>query len=120
MDLILLLQRITTDQLLDHCTMLGYLGVPVCEKSFMFGDNQSVVTSSTIPHSKLHKRHTALSYHRVREAVASGTIVFSFIPGTVNPAGTILSKHWSYTKVWPMLQPLLFFQGDTMALLHDA
>ena len=99
--------------------MLHYLGVPVREKSFMFGDNQSVVTSSTIPHSKLHKRHTALSYHRVREAVASGAIVFSFIPGPINPAD-ILSKDWAYSKVWPMLQPLLFFQGDTEALLSHA
>ena len=55
-------------------------------KSFMFGDNQSVVTSLTIPHSKLHKRHTALSYHRVCEAIASGVVVFAHIPGNTNPA----------------------------------
>ena len=110
---------IATDQLMDHRTMLCYLGVTVCEKSFMFGDNQSVVTSSTIPHSKLHKRHTALSYHRVREAIASGVIVFAHIFGNTNPAD-ILSKHWAYPQVWPMLQALLFHQGDTMALLDDA
>ena len=89
------------------------------EKSFMFGDNQSVVTSSTIPHSKLHKRHTALSYHRVREAIASGVVIFAHIPGNTNPAD-ILSKHWAHPQVWPMLQALLFHQGDTMALLADA
>ena len=38
----------------------------------MFGDNQSVVTtSSTIPHSPLSKHWTALSYHWVREAIAA-------------------------------------------------
>ena len=37
----------------------------------MFGDNQSVITSSTIPHSRLSKRHNALSYHRVREAIVA-------------------------------------------------
>ena len=40
----------------------------------------------------LHKRHTALSFHRVREAIASGFIQFVFIPGTNNPTD-FLSKH---------------------------
>ena len=37
----------------------------------MFGDNESVVNSSSKPHAKLHKRHNALSFHRVREAIAA-------------------------------------------------
>ena len=60
----------------------------------MFGDNQSVVTSSTIPHSPLTKRWTALSYHRVQEAIASKILQFFHIPGEENPAD-IASKHWS-------------------------
>ena len=78
----------------------------------MFGDNQSVVNSSNVPHGKLHKRHQLLSFHRVREAIASGMIKFSFIPGSLNPAD-ILSKHWGYQAVWAQLKPLLFWQGDT-------
>ena len=77
------------------------------EKETLFGDNSSVVTSSTVPHSLLKKRHNALSYHRVREAVASDMLSFQHIPGTDNPAD-ILSKHWSYAKVWSTLRPLLF------------
>ena len=50
---------------------LRYLGVPVEEKTFMFGDNKPVVDGSMTPHAQLHKRHTALAFHRVREAVAS-------------------------------------------------
>jgi len=82
----------------------------------MFGDNKTVVDSSTIPQAKLHKRHTILSFHRVREAVASGMIAFIYLPGEINPAD-ILSKHWGYTQIWSMLQPLLFWQGDTASLL---
>ena len=78
----------------------------------MFGDNESVVNSSSIPHSKLHKRHTALSFHRVREAVASKYVGFYFLPGADNPAD-VLSKHWSYVSNWKNLQPLLFWKGDT-------
>ena len=79
----------------------------------MFGDNKSVVDSISSPHVKLHKRHTASSYHRVREAIASKMIGFTFIPGSINPAD-ILGKHWSNHRIWPMLQPLMFWQGDTL------
>ena len=81
----------------------------------MFGDNQNVVTSSTIPHSPLTKRWTALSYHRVREAIASKLLQFFHIPGEENPAD-IASKHWSHNKIWHVLQPLLFWKGDTLYL----
>ena len=57
--------RIATDQIIDLRMTLLYLGVPVVEKSYLFGDNQSVVTSSTVPHSSLNKQHNALLYHRV-------------------------------------------------------
>ncbi len=110
--------RIATDQIIDHRTMLRYLGVPVCEKTYLFGDNKSVVDSSSIPHSKLHKRHTALSYHHVHEAIAAGIICFTHIASGINPAD-ILSKHWGYSQIWPMLQCLLFFPGDTTHLLHE-
>jgi hypothetical protein len=63
--------RIAVDQIIDLRTTLRYLGVPVHKKSFMFGDNQSVVINSTIPYSSLNKRHNALAYHRVREMIAA-------------------------------------------------
>ena len=40
--------RISVDLILDLRTTLRYLGVPVNKKSYMFGDNQAVVTNSTI------------------------------------------------------------------------
>ena len=73
----------------------------------MFGENKSVVESSNIPHGKLPKSHNALSYHRVREAIASKILAFTFIPGTINPAD-ILSKHWGYSQIWDILKPILF------------
>ena len=105
--------RIATEQIIDLRLTLQYLGAPINDTSYMFGDNQSVVNSSTKPHSKLHKRHTALSFHRVREAIASKLLHFTFIPGESNPAD-ILSKHWGHHKVWRSLQPLLFWEGNTM------
>ena len=105
--------RTCVEQIIDLRNTLRYLGVPIRGMSWMFGDNESVVNSSTQPHAKLHKRHTALSFHRVREAIAAGIVGFFHIPGDSNPAD-ILSKHWGYQQVWQLLQPLLFWQGDTM------
>ena len=81
----------------------------------MFGDNETVVNTASIPHSKLHKRHNILSYHRTREAIAAKILRFYHIAGTQNPAD-ILSKHWDYNSVWPVLRPLLFWEGDTAHL----
>jgi hypothetical protein len=47
-----------------------------------------------------------LSFHQVCEAIASGMILFSFIPGKLNPADT-LSKHWGYSDVWVRLKMLV-------------
>ena len=76
----------------------------------MFGDNKSVVTSSTMPHSKLNKRHNALSYHRVREAIAAKIIDFLHIDGKPNPPN-VLSKYCEHVNAWPHLKWLLFWQG---------
>ena len=105
--------RTCVEQVIDLRNTLRYLGVPLHTPSYMFGDNDSVVNSSSIPHAKLHKRHTALSFHRVREAVAAKYVSFKYILGSDNPAD-ILSKHWAYSATWEMLQSLLFWEGDTM------
>ena len=102
--------RTCVEQIIDLRNTLRYLGVPVETKSYMFGDNESVVNSSMNVHAKLHKRHTALSFHRVREAIASKFVDFVFLPGSENPAD-ILSKHWSYNSVKDVLLPLLNHHG---------
>ena len=98
---------------------LRYLGVRIEEPSFLFGDNESVVKSSTVPHSLLNKRHHALSYHTVREAIAAGIVEFHHIPGTENPAD-ILSKHWGHAQVYHhLLKPIMFYRGDTLDLIDE-
>jgi hypothetical protein len=103
---------------MDMRMTLRYLGVSVRSKSFMFGDNQAVVTNSTIPHSTLNKRHNALAYHRVREMIAAKVLGYYWIDGKSNPAD-IVSKHWGYQQVWTLLQPILFYSGDTGTLVDD-
>ena len=111
--------RTAVDQIIDICTTLRYLGVPIRDKSYMFGDNKSVVTSSTIPNSTISKRHHLASYHRVREAIAAKFISFHWKDGKSNPAD-ILSKHWEFATVWPMLKPILFWRGETATQLKGS
>jgi hypothetical protein len=80
----------------------------------MLGDNESVVNSAAIPHSKMHKRWVALSYHRVRYAVAAGILNIYHVAGKKNPAD-ILSKHWDLPSVWNTMKPLLFWNWKLMA-----
>ena len=84
----------------------------------MFGYNESVVNSSNILHGKLHKRHTALSFHRFRESIALKIVNFVFIPGAYNP-DDILSKNWVYSQIKDVLKQILFWEGDTGDLISD-
>ena len=65
------------------------------------------------------KRHHLVSYHRVREAIAAKYISFHWKDGKSNPAD-ILSKHWEFATVWPMLKPILFWRGETATQLKGS
>ena len=107
--------RIATDQIIDLRYTLMYLGDPIRLKSYMFGDSKSVFDSASTPTSTLSKKSTLASYHRVREAIAVGYLQFNWKDGKSNPAD-ILSKHWEFATIWPVLKPLLFWKGDTHEL----
>jgi hypothetical protein len=105
--------RQAIEQIMDLRYTLKMLGVPLDGPSWLFGDNKSVVTSSTLPHSTLSKRWNALSYHRCREAVASGIVRFEYIPGPQNPAD-VLTKSLPHHIARHHLEPLLFWMGETL------
>ncbi len=53
---------------------LRMFGVPISGPTNVFCDNEAVTKNTTLPESTLAKKHNAICYHRVREAVAAGTI----------------------------------------------
>ena len=69
---------------MDIRQTLRYLGAPIGAKSFLFGDNRSVVTGATLPHSTLTKQHNILAFHRVREAIAAKLMAFYWIQSAYN------------------------------------
>ena len=54
--------------------MLQCFGVKVSKPSLVFGDNKSVISNCERKDSLLKKKHTAISYHKTREAAAAGII----------------------------------------------
>ena len=65
------------------------------------------------------KRHHLVSYHRVKEAIAPKYISFHWKDGKSNPTD-ILSKHWEFATVWPVLKPILFWRGETATQLKGS
>ena len=111
--------RTCVERDIDLRTLLRYLGAPIHVKAYIFGDNQAVVNSASTPHEKLHKRHNALSFHRVREAIAMGIISYHHIRSEENPSD-VISKHWGHSQVWALLQCVLFWKGDTADLMDQS
>ena len=70
---------VASETVIDVRHTLRYLGVHIKTKSYLFGDNRSVLTSSTLPHSTLGKRHNILAYHQVREAIAAEILAYHWI-----------------------------------------
>jgi hypothetical protein len=105
--------KIATEQIMDLKYTLRMMGVPLDGPAWMFGDNQSVLTSANVPHSSLNKRHNALAYHRVREAISAKVLYFIYVPSKKN-AADIFTKFLPWVDFWPLVQPLLFWKGETM------
>jgi hypothetical protein len=94
------------NQIVDLRLTLRYLGIPIRDVSYMFGDNKTVGDSSTQPHARLHKWHNALSFHCVQEVIASKYVLMMHLSGKANPSD-ILSKPWGHQAIYPILRPIL-------------
>src|SRR5210317_1066894 len=78
--------RVATELILEYRNTLHLMGVELDGLALLLGDNNSVVLNCTMPHSVLKKKHAACNYHRVRETIAGGAMVFSHIPSEYNYA----------------------------------
>jgi hypothetical protein len=78
--------RITVEFVIEMRYKLRMLGIPIIGSCVLFGDNASMITSATIPSSSLKKKHNAIGYHRIREAVAARIVDLVHCGSTVNVA----------------------------------
>lgn len=110
--------RTCIEQVIDLRNTFRYLGVPINETSYVFGDNESMIQSASFPYAKLHKRHNILSFHFVRGMIARGFIALYHIRSENNLAD-ILTKHWSHNSVYNLLRPIFHHVGNTAELYTD-
>ena len=75
-------------------------------------DNLAVVTNTTLPSSSLKKKHNAIAYHKVREAVAPGIVKVAYVKSTSNIAD-VLTKPLSPQSYYQLLLGLLFNSTST-------
>ena len=66
--------RAAKDMLVALRYKLRMFGVPIDGPANVFYDNNGVVKNTTTPESMLAKKHNAIDYHAVREAVAAKII----------------------------------------------
>ena len=81
-------------------------GVKLSGPARVFCDNEAVVKSSTMPESRLKKKHCSIAYHRCREAVAAGKLLIYYEKSETNLAD-ILTKSLSGSKRDPLAESLL-------------
>jgi hypothetical protein len=76
--------RVATELILEIRYMLQSFRVALDGQELMLGDNISVVMNPTAPSSVLKKKHNAIGYHRVREAIAARIMRFAYINSEEN------------------------------------
>lgn len=65
---------------------LRLMGIPCEEPTFIYGDNQSVLSNTANPDSTLKKKSNSIAYHFVREGVAKDEWRTAYINTNDNPA----------------------------------
>ncbi len=61
------------------CYKLCMMGIQLTGPSFIYADNKSQVTNSSIPESNLKKKCNSICYHAVQESVAMGESLITHI-----------------------------------------
>ena len=99
--------RIATELIIEIRFMLRSLGVELEGPTLMLGDNMSVVLNTSVPSSVLKKKHNAIAYHRVCEAIAAKVMKFAYVKSEEN-VSDILTKPLSNERFHHLAKKWLF------------
>ena len=64
---------------------LRMMGIACNEPTYIFGDNQSVLANTSVPHSVLKKKSNSIAYHFVREGCARDEWRTAYVKTMFNP-----------------------------------
>jgi hypothetical protein len=103
----LIAARIAVEFAIEARYNLQMLGVEIVGPVLLFGDNKSVIINTTLPSSPLKKKHGAINWHHVHEAIAGGIIRFVHCDSKCNLADCC-TKPLDYQTMYPLLKKTLF------------
>jgi len=99
--------RICKELLVSLRYKLRMFGVPLEGPANVFCDNRGVVKNASLPESTLQKKHNAINYHAVREAVAADILRVGKEDGDTNLAD-LLTKVVSGQRRWDLCYQLFW------------
>ena len=76
--------RNTTEMIITLRYKLRYVGVPIDGEASILYDNDAVVKKTSSADSTLKKKRCSVAYHRIRESVSAGIIIFLYESTSIN------------------------------------
>ena len=86
---------------------LRMMGIPCSGPSFIYGDNQSVLSNTAVPDSTLKKKSQSIAYHFVREGCARDEWRITYVNTHLNPADLLTKPLPSGKKRASFVQMIL-------------
>ena len=103
----LVAMRIARDLVSALRIKIKCFGIPIVGPCSMFCDNMAVVKNTSIPESVLAKKHNAINYHIIREAVAAGIIQIGKEDTETNIADAF-TKLMDFSRKFKLLRPFMW------------
>jgi len=107
----LVAMRIALEAILEIRYKLRMMGIGFQHTSTILCDNQAVIINTQFPTSSLKKKHNAVAFHKIREAVAAGVIRTAHIRSE-NNISDILTKPKGPLEYYKHLKSLLYGRND--------
>jgi hypothetical protein len=105
--------RIAIEMIIEYRNKLRMMGFRLDQPAVLYVDNEAVVKNTTLPSSSLKKKHNAIAYHKIREAVAAGIVKVAHVRSKENRAD-ILTKALSPQDHYNMTKDILFSTQDSV------
>ena len=103
----LVAMRVARDMISALRIKLKCFGIPISGPTNVFCDNNAVVQNVSIPESTLAKKHNAINYHIIREAVAAGIIRVGK-EDTLTNIADVFTKLVPFSRKYQLLSPFLW------------
>ena len=91
---------------------LRMMGIECAEPTYIYGDNQSVLANTTVPHSVLKKKSNSIAYHFVREGCARDEWRTAYVKSMFNPSDLLTKPLPSGEKRRRFVNMLLYHIYD--------